>query len=533
MKRTVLTTFIGAFIFLSVSSACSAEDYVKWLINKSGVLSPGDHPLVSDVRDIFDRVLDAADKRANRLPRLVIIRKPVDPWVICLKDGTVVLTRKGMETCYKNVDKETGNARVAFILGHELAHLANDDFWDIEVFEAVQKFGPGSKPVQEIIKPGNDDERKKKELHADAYGLLYASMAGYSLKAIVDTQGKNFFREWADQATGKAAFAKTHPDPGDRALFLLSNAESVKNDLVLFDLGVLLCQLGMYKDALDFLETFQRKFPCREVFNNIGFAHFQVAMKTLARYDSDRAYKYRLSTILDTETRARTFRTESLEDIFKTGMRKAIRNFRYACEKDRFYVPGLVNLSSALVMTGSYYEAMKVLDDALKIKKDDPWVMNNQAVAMYLLGISFNADKSEQALGILNNVAKTNPGFSHAFFNMARILAECRGDTAAGKAWDKCLEIEPVGVFADIARKAAGIKHVPGNQEKLQQIFSQDPPVRPGSFDGKAKKLVAEIPKKSFVLDNISGEYYAGKDFRVLVLESEVEVVEAPVRNKI
>jgi len=50
---------------------------------------------------------------------------------LALKDGTILLSQKGMEICYQAEDKNIGDARVAFVLGHEMAHLGNDDFWHI------------------------------------------------------------------------------------------------------------------------------------------------------------------------------------------------------------------------------------------------------------------------------------------------------------------------------------------------------------------------------------------------------------------
>lgn len=97
---------------------------------------------------------------------------------------------------------------------------------------------------------------RKKELQADSYGIIYASMAGYDPAVIVDTKGKNFFKEWVSQ--------------------------------------------------------------------------------------------------------------------------DAIRDFKIACEKDTSYIPARVNLSSAMIMAGNYSGAMAVLDEALKLKKDDAGALSKQ-----------------------------------------------------------------------------------------------------------------------------------------------------------
>jgi len=48
-----------------------------------------------------------------------------DPWAIALPDGYIIIASQTLDICYKNVSKEIGDTRIAFILGHELAHLAN------------------------------------------------------------------------------------------------------------------------------------------------------------------------------------------------------------------------------------------------------------------------------------------------------------------------------------------------------------------------------------------------------------------------
>lgn len=524
-----------------------------------GTVSATDHPLVPRVRDVFDRVLTAADKSHNRYPRLLIIRKTGRPWAMALKDGTVVLTQKAMEFCYQTKDKKNGDARMAFVLGHELAHLAKDDFWHMAAFEAVQRFGSDKKSDQELIelfaKTKHVDNAayareifKKKELQADAYGMLYASMAGYAPRGILESpEGKNFFQEWANQVPGKAVYAdrtNLHPTPEQRTAFLLSNIKAVNDDLELFDIGVRLCQLGKYKDALAFLETFREKYPCREVFNNIGLISYQLALSSQAECDRKRVCQYKLAGILDKETRARTFIMRQgpcpQTDVFQQNLQKAIQHFRIACKKDKYYVPARVNLSSALIvaglysiMPGAYSKAAGVLEEALALREDDPGALSNRAVAMYLYGPSLKTDMSQQACDALKYLIKKNPDFSDAYYNLGRILAEQKRNAAAREVWEKYLKLESAGIYAEMAREALGMeKNMTQNRKTSLPGFSE-PLVRPGRFDDKAKKLLSGFTRQILELGTIYGEYYCGENLRVLVLEDTVEVVENNVRQKI
>ena len=124
MKKLILTILLIALsvtVSDSRASALSPEEQVQWLIKTFGELPP-EHHLTLEARKVFERVRATADKRADRDPRLLLIRAADEPWAICLKDGTIVLTEKSLEFCYKDADKAVGDSRTAFVMGHEMAH---------------------------------------------------------------------------------------------------------------------------------------------------------------------------------------------------------------------------------------------------------------------------------------------------------------------------------------------------------------------------------------------------------------------------
>ncbi len=549
MKKSVLTVAFACILMLApaFTDALSQKDHGAWWVRLYGALSEKDHPLVSRVTDIFEHVLETADKRANRFPKLVILRQADEPRVLSLKDGTVLLTQKAMEICYQDTDNTTGDSRIAFVLGHELAHLAKDDFWHKSAFEAVKRFGPDSKTAKQVLELIRKTENiennahgreiiRKKEIQADGYGLLYASMAGYDPRLIVDEKGKNFFREWANQITGKTADKdESHPSPEQRAAFLLSKMKALVNDLDIFHLGIRLYQLGRYEDALAFFNAFNEKFPCREVSNNIGLIHYQMAIKALAECNRNNAYRFKLAATADTETRAELYKSQCKDSLF----RQAIRHLKNACEKDAFYVPARVNLSSALIMDGKYSRAMAVLDEAPEITNHDPEISNNRAIAMYLLGPSIKVDMFQQATDALKDVIKKNPKFPDAYYNLARLQFERGRNAATRETWKKYLKLESVGVYADMAKEMLG-------QDK-ESIAGQDlaepglqtahaglpgyPPVKLGDVDNKTEKQLTDFERYPLELGTIAGEYYRRQGTLVLILEDVVELVESPVKK--
>ncbi len=537
----------------------SELDHASTWVRDYGALSVTDHPddvapqvlsMVRDVFEVFKRVLAAADKRANRFPKLLILREADEPWAICLRDGTVLLTQKAMEFCYQGTDKTTGDARMAFLLGHELAHLANDDYWHLVAFEALANYGNDQKEkaIQKILEQlqknldaGNTTESKKvirkKELKADANGLLYATMAGYDPTAIVNKEGRNFFQEWVNQITGEIAFGdELHPTPELRATFLLSNMKAVCDELDLFNLGVRLYQLGRYDDSLEFMVAFNEKFPSREVFNNIGLIHYQKALEALAQCDWNKAYQYKLSATVAIKTRAETFNMESLRGdlcskmaVFKKENRKAMRYFNVACEKDPYYIPSRVNLSSALIMAGRYNGATDILDEALNINENDPAALNNRALALYLHGPSIDVDMHEQSTNILEDIIEKNPRFSDAYYNLGVFEAERGRNASAKKHWEKYLQLESTGVYAEMIRKNMN----PETTEPVYKPFYEAPPVKLGRFDETTKEQLRGLSSHPLNLGNISGTFYSGNGLLILVLKDVAELVVSPVEQKI
>jgi tetratricopeptide (TPR) repeat protein len=558
MKKLMLILTALFMLKFSALSFASLQGYTAdELVKIYGALDEKDHQLVPAARKIFSRVLAAADQRSSRYPRLLILNKADGPLAQALQDGTVMLIPKCMELCFSGVNKETGESRLAFILGHELAHLAKDDDWHKTAIRAIQDFETDSKAGQEIFNllsktedvgntPRDRDIRRKKELQADAYGLLYAAMAGYDYSAVVDENGKNFFAEVLAYTANSAGETRSdseksgYPPPNQRAAVLLSYVKDIRDDLDIFHIGIRLYQRGKYEDALKFLKIFRERFPCREVFNNIGLAYYQIAMKHLSHCDRENAYQYKLATQLDTETRAANFvpRVYQCEDQcpemvpFRENLNEAVRRFRVACDNDASYLPARINLSSAYITAGKYPDAMAVLNEALNLKPDDPNALNNRAVAMYLMGPSIGADMFSQSQEILKDLIQNHPNFSDALYNLGRLYFGQGKKDAAGEIWNQYLKIESEGNRAELVRERLGIEKLEKvSLKNSRQHFIEPPPVRPGELDRTSVNHLKELAKHP--LDDIFAEYYTGKGLRILVLEGVVELAECPVRKKI
>jgi tetratricopeptide (TPR) repeat protein len=545
--KTVIVLFGIIFSAITIAYADNPKDSAAWWIKNYGVVDARMDPLAARAEKVFERVSMAADKMGNRFPRLVIIRADGDPYAQVIKDGTVILTYGGLKICYKGVSPAKGDARLAFILGHELAHLAKDDFWHSSAFAAVREFGDEKKVKESLMSqfkwdvsdPKTQEFIRKQELQADSYGLTYMTMAGYDPKAIIDRDRTNFFEEWVSQITGKIAYSDaTHPGPVERAEFVRTQLEPVVEVLNHFTFGVRLYQLGRYDDAILLFKVFEEKFPSREVFNNIGLCHYQLAMKVLSACDETLPFRFKLPTILDIETRGERLRTPGSEAshclknaTFLKHINEAIYYLKKAVEKDLIYLPARVNVSSALIIAGEYSNAIGVTDEILKIQPQNSEAMNNKAIALYLFGRANNLDTADHSIEMLIGISTKNPGFSDALYNMASIQSERGRNASAMETWKKFIKVEPTGIYAQVVREKIGMKG--DDKRPIEKASEMRSPIKLGEIKGETEKALRGMRKKEFAIGPFIGVIYEGGGIKVFAIDNTIEIVETEPEKEI
>jgi tetratricopeptide (TPR) repeat protein len=567
MKVSMLKYLLVALlVFSSVPSIAqeSPRDNAAWWKSQYGEVTPKEDPLVGRARKIFNRVMAAADKNSKRLPELVIIKSGGDPYAAAIRDGGIILTHGALKLCYKDVDERKGDSRLAFVMGHELSHQAKDDFWHMAAFSAVKEFAADEKIKQALMgylekttdigdkKPAKD-VAKRKELEADAYGMFYMAMAGYDPKMVIDQDGTNFFQDWVSQITGKVAYDDPdHPGPQERAQFVRSQLVAVAEDLSLFSFGVRLYQIGSYDFAIALLDKFREKFPSREVFNNIGLSYYQLAMGTLSSCDKKLPVRFKLSTILDIDTLASGLVTRGKRDMadrmmspseksvrdlppscfeneeYRSRMDRSVKRIKEAVEKDPFYLPAKINLSSAHIMLQQYLEAKVILKDALKIGKGNVHVLNNRAIADYLEERESGENKPTGPIAALKKIAGQKPPESSVLYNIATMQLE-----TGNKEWKKNLQafvnMEPGGIYAMEAKRRLGMKT--SDREGSEAKQSPRPPVMTGEVGMDTAKLLKGMRIKDVTIGDNRFEIYEGKDIKLLVVNGSVELIVADVEK--
>lgn len=471
MRKALLSKIIGIAavvimtVVLPVIGAESPKSRIDYWQKTYGELKPENDPRVARAQEIFSRVLNAAGKGKVK-PRLLIIKDDALR-AEAIRDGSIIISKGALDVCYR--DSKWGDDRLAFILGHEIAHQLNGDFGDVRFFEALKLSKKSDfenkERLEEIrnLKGFTDkgkekpDQRKKKELDADDEGIIYASMAGFNTNAIVNEDDKvNFFEYWLESAGNPKD--EEHPSPEIRLVELKTRLSEVLNEVKLFDLGVLFYQTGEYQKAALAFEEFLQFFPSREVYHNLASSHHQLALTHYQAWKGEKdAMLFKLSMAIDPSTLAMSITLKGgtgtgPEELFKANIEKAIEFYGKAISQDPSYYLSYNNLGCALILKDEPHKAVGTFKDALKIKPDFAEALNNIGVAFYY------AENPAKAKENLTKARETDPSYDAPLFNLARIAQKEKNAADAKKYGEAYLRLDPDSPWADSVRTALSME---------------------------------------------------------------------------
>jgi len=476
-----VVTVITLFFSFSAQASENPKERIDFWQKNYQELQPDQDPRAKRAHEIFNRLLNAAGKRPGVIPRLFIVKSdsPYIPLAFALPDGGIIISKKVLDICYK--DSERGPDRLAFILAHEIAHQLKDDFWHLKFFQAVELSKEKGSQHEGILKEvreiaGLTDKVLAKELQADEYGIIYASMAGFNTNAIVSEDEKiNFFEYFyksLDPENIKGAQKDfTHPTPKQRAETVKARLKQVLEKVELFNLGLVFYQSGDYPGAILFFKEFLRFFPSREVYHNLATSHHHLALKYYHEWKGEeKALPFKLSLPIDPETRAskitlkgRGVRSKSAEELFKEHIDKAIGYYEIAISQDPYHLLSYNNLGCAFISKGEVEEAIVKFKKALKLKSDFKEVLNNLGVAF-----CYN-EKPHKAKETLKEANRLDPTYNAPLFNLGKIAHEEKKEEEAKKYWTSYLKLDPSSPWAHAITKTIPLdfrKQLPSSMGK-------------------------------------------------------------------
>ncbi len=246
MKRVII--FLQALLVIGSLFGQQRDYTAKWqndYENYAQTIQGKNDPRVKWAKEVFERVKGVADKAEARFPDLHIIDSRAGIYARSVQDGGIIIDLDTLDICYLGSTREEGNRRLAFILGHELAHLANKDFIHQEFYYELMKQGD-RKEQEELTRdfklsdPAKIKTLREREVLADQKGMLYASMAGYDVGQLF-REGNDFLTYWAQQTGISMLYdnpTESHPSLKNRLKFIREKMIAVVNRLELFRAGV-------------------------------------------------------------------------------------------------------------------------------------------------------------------------------------------------------------------------------------------------------------------------------------------------------
>jgi tetratricopeptide (TPR) repeat protein len=518
------------------------SDFGAWFLRTYG---PADPKLVAKADGVFRRVLAVADQKSGRQPRLLVVDKPEGLEAQALPDGTIVINPALIRFCVagaRAMDHE-GEARLAFVLGHEMAHLAYDDAWHAEAFAALRRYG--DRDLADLTRDWVREsaaERQAKELRADRAGFMFMLMAGYPPQAIIDGR-TDFLTEWARHAAGSArASDLQHPSFKDRSSVLRAQLSAVQAMVPFHHFGIRLLELGRHEDAIRMLERFRREVPSREANTNLGLAYAERALARLAECGSRDGLQYRLLTSVDPDTVATRLRLRGADGPncvvpAREDFETAERMLREAYAQDKEYLPARLNLAAVLVLRGESLDAYRVATGAVDLRSQkelaflEARLTNVAAVALHLAGHALPLDTTDSALSVLDDLkarlSDTDvPLRAAVAFNRARLLQDRGRAAAARDAWLTFLGTENRGPYADEARAALG-SEAPPPPSRRPAVASDRLSAR---IAPAVHRRLLGAARQPFTLGDLRGAFLLAPDLWALELTGALELIDERLR---
>lgn len=401
-----------------------------------------DHEMSRRVSGVFEQIVRAAGRR----PGLVLEAHVLDtPRVIleAVRGGLVVISRGA-------VDLTRGDDHaLAFLLGHEVAHLTRDHH---ATLESLGVLGAGG--MRESGAPSGEGITRAYhavEVEADRLGMLYAALAGYRVAAAVP-----ILMALVERA-GPDAF---HPDPKARSGAIQEQIREVADHLEVFHLGLFLLGAGRPLEAARTLEHFLTLFPSREVLSAVGVAYHREAL----RHAPSPAFRHAL--VVDAATRAPTPKGEP-GPAFKRLVERAIHYYTLAAQADPAYAPAHANLGAAHLDLGERELALGHIARALKHAPE-------LAAAYLTRGVAWAAARDwERAEQDWLQAARLDPTVRQSAQNLAR-LYEARGRPDETARWATRGAEAPAGALA--AEAIGGV--TPGTPLSRLAAWLEEPGVR-------------------------------------------------------
>ena len=445
MKRGLWLLLVLMTVQSVFARAVDPRSQKQFYIDAYGLIDAAQMIDAKRVEHVFERMLNVVDRAKPKNPQLIMVDSNDWPWAIALPDNSIIITKGAIELCYENVTPEQGDARVAMLLGHELTHLSENDYWhrdvylsfkenkqglDQEVFKFIgQRAGminPSTKEWQNIV--------RDREIKADDMGFIYASLAGFDAAEIMDINGESFFQQWKHK-TG-AQDDDYHLSADSRTSYIKARFENLSSLTELFYVGLAFIHLNYLDEAKALFDQMLIQFPAHEIYNNLGYIHL---LKSDVLSHLSEKDVYWLPVILDgtptTPIFMRGSTTPNLPEEVNDQLEKAARQFELALSKYPGYLEGTLNLATTYFYLSKYHKVSALLKEAKLLYPSNQKIDELINLALYQ-ELKEKIDVSSHVLEELEKGTALNKDNTPSHqFNLARMLDETGNTERAHDYW--------------------------------------------------------------------------------------------------
>jgi len=394
-------------------------------------VDPAELPYLDRVKDIYKKLTRTIGSLQASRSKLLIIDSDGYPWAVALSDNSVVITKGAINLMYLEGDLELGDARVAFVLGHELSHLGTEDLFHHRAFLINQN--------QPTNLPAWDKSRPDEELRADLRGYTFATIAGYRTDRLL-SEDDDFFRDWLTQIG--SANELTHPTNEKRRQHLKDGFQNILNEVPYYWFAIALAHFGHYEDAQYLLEDHLNRVETMEAYSNLGYVHLQRAREHMP---VDLAYKYWIPTLLEPNsslelTRERSLFDKEMPPLALEHLQTAERLLKYAINMDEQHLTSYINLAAVyLYMPDKIHRAYSAIEDARRTPLGKVRAVRDQLESIYqLIRIQDDLDSGDRwpkARDTMAMIADNRGAPDNLLFNFARMLDNRGRDDTATQYW--------------------------------------------------------------------------------------------------
>lgn len=432
-KAVAITLFLLGATTKVALAADLRSNASSWLTIFNTV--PADTPKAERVQSIF-RKIKRVTRGANLRTKLYIVDSDNEPWAVALQDSNIILSRGAIDIIYNDNDLNKGDARMAFVLGHELAHIVANDFWHQEVYHSFLESA-----TTNTIDKQQQNRRKEQELRADEEGFIFASLAGYDTRRIfadADNQD-DFLVQWAKQTN--TVSGGNYYKPTERMSFLKQRLAKLDQAVELFKYGVKLAHFGRYEDAQILLDEFYKAYPSSQVLGNLGYVYIQTARRKMP---PSLAYRYWYPTLLEYHSGvpapSRSF-ADSVPEDAREDLITAVELLEAGAALDDTDIVLRINLVVAQLYLGNHKAAMSILAEAPSGLDDSPQL---QALEALVMQENTESDQwNTDARKLFEQLASAENADENIVYNYAKLLDNRGRHGMANSYWKKLIAVLP------------------------------------------------------------------------------------------